>query len=106
MIEGAERHVKAWAEAVLDEVPAPRDEHELAQMMARERSLPDPLRQAMAKLPPPTFCAALLYHTSPKTARDKVRDVERASLTPMSRRSFWDHLDRVNHFVAGFKVGR
>lgn len=93
--------VKAWAESVLTDVPAPRDDRELEQLIAHERSRAG-LRHAMAQLPAPTFAAALLHHTSPKAARDKVRDVERISLTPMSRRSFWDHLDRVNHFVAGF----
>jgi hypothetical protein len=101
-----EKLVRAWAEASIEDQDGPRDKRELTLRLERERTHVDPLRRAMATLPPPTYCAALLHHVSPRAARDIVREVERITQTPMSRRSFWDHLDRVNHFVAGFHARR
>lgn len=101
MIDEATNDVRMWAEAVIDARGTPSNNRELTKLLDGERACADPLRRAMARLPEITFAAALLHHTSLKAAREKVRDVERLAETPLSRRGYWDHLDRANHYMAG-----
>lgn len=106
MIAEAKQALRIWADDFDRRFPGARDvPQDLRTLHLRERKAPDAmngeLRRAMAALDFPLFVTALVHYRSEAIQREKVLQVQRICGEPLSRRDYWNKLDRVHHFIAG-----
>jgi hypothetical protein len=105
VIDEARIALRIWAEDFDKRHKGVRDPERLRWIHRDEQRAPDAkmgrLRRAMAALDFALFVTALVHYQSNDIAAAKVREVQNLTGEPMSRRHYWDRLDRVHHFIAG-----
>lgn len=106
MIEEASESVKSWARGVIDVRGMPANHSAFLEMLQRERHSTDYIRTGMSQLPTITYAVAIVHHNSPYPSADKVREIEFIVSGNLSRRNFWDHVERANYYMAGLQWAR
>jgi hypothetical protein len=105
MIADAKEALRVWADYFDNRFNAEREPATLRQIHQAERAVPDQhlgrLRRAMAALDFPLFVTALVHYRDDGIQREKVLQVQRICGESLSRRDYWNKLDRVHHFIAG-----
>lgn len=104
MIDTAKELCRQWAAGIDGRHLSAMDSDTLARLHRDEQRAKTPLRRAMASLDFALFVTAYVHYLDERPSKEKVIDLNRIC-GPMSRRVYWDHLDRVHHFVAGFQQG-
>lgn len=106
MIEEASDSVKSWARGVVDARGMPTNHSQFRALIEHERHLSDYVRSGMTQLPVITYATAIVHHNSPHPSADKVREIEILVSSNLSRRNFWDHVERANYYMAGLQWAR
>lgn len=101
MIDRAKSAVKTWALEFARCHGDVRDPDALRMIYFNERHASNPIRRAMAALDYPLFVTALINYQSEAIAREKVKQASALACEEISRRGYFDKLDRVHHFIAG-----
>lgn len=101
MNDAAKSATKQWAAEFIERHGAVRDTNHLHELIDRERKDGDALRRCMTLLPVDLFAAAVVHHTSKQVAQQKVRELAIIASERITRREYWNKLDRVHHYVAG-----
>lgn len=101
MIEAAKAVTKNWASGFVDKHGTVRDTLHLHELVERTKKDGSPFDRAMIALPFDELAAAIIHHTSKEIAAQKVREVSAMAAQKVTRREYWNKLDRAHHFVAG-----
>lgn len=101
MNDAAKALTKDWAGQFIERYGTVRDTSHLRELIDREVKDGDALRRCMAMLPLDLFAAAMVHHTSKQIAQQKVRELQLLAAEAVTRREYWNKLDRVHHYVAG-----
>ena len=104
MIDAAKERCRGWAAGIDVRHLSALDSDKLHRVYKDEQRADDPFRRAMARLDFALFVTAYVSYHDDRPSKQKVTDLNRIC-GPMSRRVYWDQLDRLHHFVAGFDLG-
>lgn len=104
MIDAAKERCRSWAAGIDGRHLSALEPEALRRFHRDEQGASEHLRRAMAGLDFALFVTAFVHYRDERPSKQKVIDLNRVC-GPMSRRVYWDQLDRVHHFVAGFDRG-
>jgi len=97
-----EQRLEEWARVAVERHGSdPRTHEDLAALrIAMDRSA-NGMCAAMAKLPAVVYACWIVHYTTQMDARYKAKAVERLTHETVSRRAYWDHLDRARFYMSG-----
>lgn len=102
MIEQATEAAKQWAVEIAGRHHGPNTPSDFRAMYdSRERNAAG-LRGAMATLEYSLFVVAFVHYRSNGDLRSKVGEASMMSRIEIGRRNYYDKLDRVHYFIAGY----
>lgn len=101
MIEAAKAVTKQWAQRFIDRHGVVRDTSHFRELIDLTRKDGQQLDRVMCELQFDLFVAVVVHHTSKQIAAQKVREVSILASEAVTRREYWNKLDRAHHFVAG-----
>lgn len=101
MTDAAKAFTKRWAEEFSDRYGRLRDGEHMRDLIERERKTRPAGTRVMIRMPFDLLVTALIHYTSGQIAREKVKEVSLIAAEKVTRREYWNKLDRAHHFVAG-----
>lgn len=101
MNDAAKNATKQWAAEFIERHGAVRDTSHLHELIDREFRDGDHLRRSMTKMPFDLYAAAIIHHTSKQVAQQKVRELSMLAGQAVTRREYWNKIDRAHHFAGG-----
>jgi hypothetical protein len=101
MIEPAAEATRRWATDLDARFCGPSNALAIRAIYDGQRSAPG-MNHAMAQLDYDLFVTALVHYRSNGDIRQKCHEVANLSAVGLSRRNYYDKLDRVHYFVAGY----
>lgn len=104
MNDAAKTATKAWAMEFDQRHGHVRDTTHMRELIDREQFGGDSFRVAMVQMPIDLVVAALIHYSSSQIAQQKVREVSIIAGCEVTRREYWNKLDRVHHYVAGLQA--
>lgn len=104
MNDAAKTATKNWATEFEQRHGAVRDTTHMRELIDREQYEGDTFRVAMVQMPIDLVVAALIHYSSKQIAQQKVREVSIIAGCQVTRREYWNKLDRVHHYVAGMQA--
>lgn len=109
-VDQARALTKAWARNFDERHDGVRDPAQLRRIYRDEQRAPgansmERLGRAMAALDFALFVTALLHYADAGTQRNKWLEAQRITGLDVSRREYWNQLDRVHHYLAGVEFG-
>lgn len=101
MTEMAKTITKQWAEQFVERYGTVRDAQHLRELVELLKKDGRTLDRVFAAMAIDLLATAVVHHTSKHVAKDKVREVSHLAAMPITRREYWNKVDRLHHFVAG-----
>ena len=105
MTEIGKSACQAWAQDFEQRHGTVRDPQQLRELYSSEARVPNAengaMRRAMAQLEFSIFVTVLVNFTSHQISKQKVREVQAISGAKVTRREYWNLLDRAYYFMAG-----
>jgi hypothetical protein len=99
--EAGKAAVRSWGKEFLERHGAVHDTTTMRRFQDLEQCSEDPYRFALSKLPFDLFATAVVHYTSSQIAQQKQREAEFIAGVKITRREYWNKLDRVHHYSAG-----
>lgn len=104
MSEAGKTAVRAWGKEFLERHGAVHETVLMRALADKEQASGDPFRTAMGKLPFDLFATAVVHYTSSQIAQQKVREAEYIAGVKITRREYWNKLDRAHHYALGIRA--
>lgn len=101
MIDAAKAVTKKWANEFIERFGVVRDTTHLRELIDRTNKDGTTFDRMMVQMPFDEFATVVIHHTSKQIAAQKVREVSVMAAKQVTRREYWNKLDRAHHFVAG-----
>lgn len=104
MTEAGKTITRGWAKAFHERHGAVHETPHMRRLQDAEGASDSAFRRAMSRLPFDLFTVAVIHYNSDQIAKQKVREVSFIAGEEVTRREYWNRLDRVHHFAAGIEA--
>lgn len=105
-LEVGREQVRDWAADVAAKHGDDRGKLRLQRAYDSDYTSRDLRRRAMAALEFPVWVTALVHYRSTQISKHKTREAQQLAGETISRREYWNKLDRAHHYLAGLQFGR